>query len=74
MSTTKIVIKSSSYKQSFQNRINNSMRVECWCGKTLDKDKRCDGSHNLTPEEYITMKERISKRKRNRVKKESTSQ
>jgi len=49
MSTTKIVIKSSSYKQSFQNRINNSMRVECWCGKTLDDQKRCDGSHNLTP-------------------------
>jgi len=66
MSTTKIVIKSSSYKQSFQNRINNSMRVECWCGKTLDDQKRCDGSHNLTPTEYTAMRARVLHRRRKR--------
>jgi len=47
------------------------MRVECWCGKTLDKQKRCDGSHNLTSEQYQTMKSRIEGRKRKRAGKKS---
>lgn len=40
------------------------MSVECWCGKTLNKDKYCDGSHSLTPEQYVTMKNRIATRQR----------
>jgi CDGSH-type Zn-finger protein len=43
------------------------MSVECWCGKTLNKDNYCDGSHSLTPEQYATMQARIAKRKRGRV-------
>ena len=35
-------------------------------GKTLDPNKRCDGSHGLTPQEYEAMKLRIQKRKRKR--------
>ena len=42
------------------------MSVECWCGKTLDREKRCDGSHNLTPDQYAAMKLRIEGRKKKR--------
>ena len=49
------------------------MRQDCWCGKTLNKDKKCDGSHDLTEEQYKIMIERVNKRRKNEKKKQTST-
>ena len=36
--------------------------MSCNCGKTRNKEGRCDGSHSLTDEQYRMMTERMEQR------------